>query len=321
MSDIITKKQPAFERYEGDDGYAMLAFSYDDSEVVFPFIEELHNAGARLWYDKGAAIGSNEAKNIEKHIEDCTRFFVFYSPAFAANDRMCNALRYAIKLKKPVTYIQCKRVDDTEWTSDLLLYVSSGIKVLIESEGTLAGAKAELADCGAKVSPEIKADTADSNSTSVTKTDEQTDSSEEGQASSGEKGGAHYIELGGVKIGIDERRVEIRECGLTSIDGIQRMTRLSVLILSGNNISDISPLSEMTHLTTVNLSGNHITDLSALGSLKNLAWLIISNNQIADITPLLGLTSLRNLYINGNPVSNDDVERLRDALPKCSVVF
>ena len=52
------------------------------------------------------------------------------------------------------------------------------------------------------------------------------------------------------------------------IQMMAKLTRLTELWLSRNQITDVSPLATLTQLTTLYLDGNQITDFSALRSLE-----------------------------------------------------
>jgi len=60
------------------------------------------------------------------------------------------------------------------------------------------------------------------------------------------------------------------------------MTRLMVLWLHNNHISDISALSRLTNLRELYLNTNPINELSALSQLTNLRMLYLSGGKIKD---------------------------------------
>jgi uncharacterized protein YkwD len=76
------------------------------------------------------------------------------------------------------------------------------------------------------------------------------------------------------------------------------MTNLSILDLSGNQISDLSPLTGLTNLTNLNLDRNNITDLTPLTSLTNLTRLSLSNNLIRDWLPVAHIANV----VRGNQI-------------------
>lgn len=80
--------------------------------------------------------------------------------------------------------------------------------------------------------------------------------------------------------------LDLGECGIGEISGLENFTNLEWLNLSGNTISDISALESLTKLTSLSIGGNQISDISVLGSLTSLTDLDIYNNQISDISVL-----------------------------------
>ncbi|MEW6497808.1 MAG: leucine-rich repeat domain-containing protein, partial [Cyanobacteriota bacterium] len=78
----------------------------------------------------------------------------------------------------------------------------------------------------------------------------------------------------------------------------------TMLNLSDNEITDLSPLSGLTNLTQLYLTGNEITDLSPLSGLTNLTQLYLNYNQINDLSPLSGLTNLTQMYLDNNQITD-----------------
>jgi len=76
---------------------------------------------------------------------------------------------------------------------------------------------------------------------------------------------------------------------LTSINGVNNLTRLETFKAENCSINDISYLSTCISLKTLNLSNNNFSSISSLSNLKELTNLSLSNNPISDISPLLGL--------------------------------
>ena len=74
-------------------------------------------------------------------------------------------------------------------------------------------------------------------------------------------------------------------------------------------------LTNLIYLEVLTLYSNNITDLSPLVSLTNLKDLLLNNNNISDLTPLYEMTQLKRVLLRNNPVSIEDVNALREALP------
>jgi len=104
----------------------------------------------------------------------------------------------------------------------------------------------------------------------------------------------------------------------TNIDDftvINNFVHLTDLDLSSNNISNLGFLTNLIYLEVLTLYSNNITDLSPLVSLTNLKDLLLNNNNISDLTPLYEMTQLRRVLLRSNPVSIEDINALREALP------
>jgi len=91
---------------------------------------------------------------------------------------------------------------------------------------------------------------------------------------------------------------------ITSIEGINQLDKLNMLILGENNITDISPLQGLNKLRYLVLSNNNITDIQVFNHLINEEehwwYLDLGNNDIRDITALGNLTTLDELSIRNN---------------------
>lgn len=108
---------------------------------------------------------------------------------------------------------------------------------------------------------------------------------------------------------------------LTDISDAAMFPNLKKLDLSYNNIADISALSGLTSLTELRLGCNLIADVSPLGGLTSLTELDLGNNLITDVSLLCGLSELRSLTLSGNTITGENIDRLREALPECILIF
>jgi len=86
---------------------------------------------------------------------------------------------------------------------------------------------------------------------------------------------------------IDFANMEINNTQLAGmIDSGEIPPDVTILYLSGNNISDLSPLADLTNLSTLFLFSNEISDLSPLAGLSNLEMLSLFGNPITDWSPV-----------------------------------
>ncbi len=110
--------------------------------------------------------------------------------------------------------------------------------------------------------------------------------------------------------------------GIKSIEGIQYAVNLERLLLSENEIADLTPLSQLQKLTFLELDRNRIVDVAPLANLTNLEHLKLYNNWIEDISPLAPLVNLKYLDVHYNVhVAGDETNPIvSDGLKDISVV-
>ncbi len=98
--------------------------------------------------------------------------------------------------------------------------------------------------------------------------------------------------------------------GIVSLVGLNLMTGLTSVTLTGNEIADVSPLSTMVNMTLLDVAQNQITSLGGLGSLPKLATLRVNQSSVstkarlASLSGVERLPSLTALTINYSDVSN-----------------
>jgi internalin A len=85
---------------------------------------------------------------------------------------------------------------------------------------------------------------------------------------------------------------------------LEKLTGLTSLYLSSNQISDWSFLEKLTGLTTLDLMWNQISDGRFLGNLTGLTTLDLSHNKISDGHFLEKLTGLTSLDLSFNQISD-----------------
>ncbi len=108
---------------------------------------------------------------------------------------------------------------------------------------------------------------------------------------------------------------------ITSLEAFRGLTKLRVLILADNNITDISPLADMMDLEYVELFLNRITDLTPLADKKNLVDLNLFYNPLEGTSEVLeSMTWLKRLWVGKCHLDEEQLERLRQALPDTQIV-
>ena len=119
---------------------------------------------------------------------------------------------------------------------------------------------------------------------------------------------------------------ELRIWGLkiirvSDLEGIEFLTELKVLDLSGNNIKEIDGLANFSKLQLLKFgdlsydTGNQISDIKGLDFLPNLRILNLTNNFIKEIKGINNLNKLEYLYLVNNSISEikgiSTLEKLR----------
>lgn len=98
-------------------------------------------------------------------------------------------------------------------------------------------------------------------------------------------------------------RLSAGERGIATLRGIEALSQLAVLDLTGNRITDLTPLASLRQLTFLDVERNRIVDVRPLAALPALECLGLAYSQVSDISPLRGLARLRSVALEGNPLS------------------
>ena len=91
---------------------------------------------------------------------------------------------------------------------------------------------------------------------------------------------------------------------VTSLGGIEKLTRLEELRVSLNRITDLAPLAGLRNLRILSLGTNQIVDITPLAGLVQLEFLALDFNKIVDLSALSGLINLRELGLAHNPIGS-----------------
>jgi hypothetical protein len=115
-------------------------------------------------------------------------------------------------------------------------------------------------------------------------------------------------------------------CAISTAEGLIKdrsqlsdPTKIIKIGAGGSSLSDLSPFAETTALRGLYLGGTRVSDLSPLAGLTSLEYLDISQTQVTDLSPLMNLPNLKEVGVNGTPVSDENVAKLRQALPNCNI--
>jgi len=111
-------------------------------------------------------------------------------------------------------------------------------------------------------------------------------------------------------VGVEFRYLDAASANISALGGLEHCKDLWTLILSGNQIQDLSPLAALNRLEDLSLEHNDIADLTPLSGLTSLTKLMLGSNSIVDCSPLSGLTGLLELDLSANAVM--DIASLSD---------
>ncbi|HKK42046.1 MAG TPA: leucine-rich repeat domain-containing protein, partial [Bacteroidales bacterium] len=110
----------------------------------------------------------------------------------------------------------------------------------------------------------------------------------------------------------DTEELELSSWAINDLDGVQFCINATVIDLSNNRITDLSPLAGLSLIEELDLSDNRISDIDTLSNLLNLKNLMLANNSVKDISPLLDLDKLEYVDFSGNKISDDQIILLKE---------
>ena len=97
----------------------------------------------------------------------------------------------------------------------------------------------------------------------------------------------------------------VRPLGIHSLNGIEHAINLEVLIITNNDISDISPIKDLNKLKYIDFAFNKISEIEPLRNLKNVSTLNLKNNYIKNIVPIENFQKIELLLLYNNPLNED----------------
>ena len=100
------------------------------------------------------------------------------------------------------------------------------------------------------------------------------------------------------------QELNLTDCGLSTLAGLEHATGLIKLDLTSNTIRNLEPLKDLSRLQEVILAHNAVTDLTVLGGLPNLVKLDISHNTVSSLSPIALCSKLTNLNAANNQISD-----------------
>lgn len=95
-----------------------------------------------------------------------------------------------------------------------------------------------------------------------------------------------------------------KQLDITSLEGIQYFTGITMLDADDNLLTNVSQVSGLTALQTLRLENNQITTLPSLSNLTNLRVLAAYDNQLQSLPDLSNNTQLRQLTLYNNQITS-----------------
>ena len=129
------------------------------------------------------------------------------------------------------------------------------------------------------------------------------------------------LELGGALFPQDSVSIEISNASEIDLSSIYLFNQLESLKIRGANLKNIYPLQALSSLRHLDLACNSIEDVTPVATLYDLETLDLSSNYFSMVTPFFSLTKLTELNLSGNPIPPDQLDRLRNALPNCKIIY
>lgn len=99
-------------------------------------------------------------------------------------------------------------------------------------------------------------------------------------------------------------RLDLGDCGLTSLDFLKYFPKLGYLNIENNAIEDLTLLKEVPDLKVLYFQNITATDFSPIGNLTKLFWLSGDKNQVTTLDFLEGLPQLEFVSLNQNKIED-----------------
>ncbi|MCD8364631.1 MAG: Ig-like domain-containing protein [Clostridiales bacterium] len=96
--------------YRGRDNFIFISYAHRDSDLVWPIVENMQEAGYRVWYDEGIDPGTEWDLTIATHVNECGYFIAFVSGNYLNSEDCKDELNYARDLKKPLLLVYLEEI-------------------------------------------------------------------------------------------------------------------------------------------------------------------------------------------------------------------
>jgi Leucine-rich repeat (LRR) protein len=108
---------------------------------------------------------------------------------------------------------------------------------------------------------------------------------------------------------------------ISSLDPLNRLQKLTVVIGNKTGIKDLTPLAGHEGIRVLDISETQVTDLSPLSRLSKLRILKADKTPVEKIDPLFGLEALEKIYVDHTSIHDITALELLEKNPACLVVY
>lgn len=97
--------------------------------------------------------------------------------------------------------------------------------------------------------------------------------------------------------------LDIRELGLTALEGLDYLVNLEVLSANKNRLSRLPNLHRLRNLRQLRLEGNQLTSIAGVEELEKLTDLFLGHNRLEHLPMSWNTPSLRQIQVQGNQLN------------------
>lgn len=99
--------------------------------------------------------------------------------------------------------------------------------------------------------------------------------------------------------------VDLYDNNIKSLNGVsEKIPSVRELVMDNNCVTSLQGIENFTNLTVLSMSNNRIKSIDGVQYLKQLRHLCLACNQIEDLRPLAKMKPFKTLYLSENPVKD-----------------
>lgn len=113
--------------YKGSDNYIFISYCQKDKKYVFPIIEQMSEAGYRIWYDEGIDQSIEWIENIAQKINKCFTYVAFVSASAVDSHNCRQEINFAIRKRKHFISVVLEKIENMSLGMEMLLSAQPSI--------------------------------------------------------------------------------------------------------------------------------------------------------------------------------------------------